>query len=338
MARPLKNGVDYFPFDTVLDTKFELIEAEFGLKGFAIVVKLLQKIYRENGYYCEWTKEVALLFSKNVNEGCSAVSEIVAASIKRGIFDKDLFDKYEILTSKGIQKRYFEAVSRRAQVNAIREYLLFPDTQIGENVNINSINVSNNLEIADDNTQTKQNKTKLNEIKENKTKREALPPAVVAIHNAYENHIGNMTPYIADSINGWLNKVDGSLILYAISEAVSHGNPFWSYCEGIIKNHYAAGRLTWDEAQKAQSPYAIEAERRAKEAEAKEENDNKYSELERRAIMKVVKYDYDEIRKRTFLNVTKPAGAEEQPDKHDYSEFEQKAIMKVVNGGSNDAK
>ena len=273
MARPLKNGVDYFPFDTVLDTKFELIEAEFGLKGFAIVVKLLQKIYRENGYYCEWTKEVALLFSKNVNEGCSAVSEIVAASIKRGIFDKDLYDKYEILTSKGIQKRYFEAVSRRAQVDVISEYLLFPDTQIGENVNINSINVCNNSENAYRNEQIKENKIKSNKIKENNTKQNALPSAVVMIHNAYENHIGNMTPNIADSINEWLNKVDGSLILYSISEAVSHGNAFWSYCEGIIRNHYAAGRLTWDAAQKAKSPYAIEAEKRAEEINEYDIND-----------------------------------------------------------------
>ena len=289
MARPLKNGVDYFPFDTVLDTKFELIEAEFGLKGFAIVVKLLQKIYRENGYYCEWTKEVALLFSKNVNEGCSAVSEIVAASIKRGIFDKDLFDKYEILTSKGIQKRYFEAVSRRAQVDVIREYLLFPDTHFGENVNINSINVYKNPENVYRNEQIKENKNKLNEIKGNKTRQEALPPDVVVIHTSYENHIGKMTPNIAENINGWLDKVDGSLILYAISEAVNHGNPFWSYIEGILNNHYVAGRKTWEEAQQAKSPYALEAEKRAKEQNAASENRYDYEEFERKALEKFMK-------------------------------------------------
>ena len=58
MARPLKDGVTYFPLDVVLDEKFELIEAEFGIKGFAVVVKLYQKIYGQ-GYYCEWT-DVAL--------------------------------------------------------------------------------------------------------------------------------------------------------------------------------------------------------------------------------------------------------------------------------------
>ena len=38
----MKDGIPYFPLDCELDSKFELIEAEFGLQGFAVVVKLLQ--------------------------------------------------------------------------------------------------------------------------------------------------------------------------------------------------------------------------------------------------------------------------------------------------------
>ncbi len=162
MARPLKNGVDYFPLDTVLDTKFELIEAEYGLTGFAVVVKLFQKIYRENGYYCEWTKEVALLFSKQICEGINVVSEIVSASVKRGIFDKGLYEKYGILTSSGIQKRYFEAVSRRARVEFKKEYLLVSDALFSEIVNKNSVNVSRNPQNDYNNSQIKENKNKLN--------------------------------------------------------------------------------------------------------------------------------------------------------------------------------
>ena len=90
MARPLKEGIDYFPLDCQLDDKFELIEAEYGLTGFGVVVKLFQKIYGQNGYYIEWTREVALLFSKRIGVGGSVVSEIVEASIRRGIFDKSL--------------------------------------------------------------------------------------------------------------------------------------------------------------------------------------------------------------------------------------------------------
>ena len=84
----MKGGIDYFPLDVTLDEKFELIEAEYGLTGFGVVVKLLQRIYGGQGYYIEWTNEVALLFAKRIGlrEGGIAVSEIVAASVKRGIF------------------------------------------------------------------------------------------------------------------------------------------------------------------------------------------------------------------------------------------------------------
>lgn len=138
----MKNGIEYFPLEVYLDEKFELIEAEFGLTGFGVVVKLLQKIYGGQGYYIEWTNEVALLFAKRIGLGGSAVSEIVTASIRRGIFDKTLYEKYGILTSSGIQKRYFEIVSRRKNVEVKKEYLLFCADKFSKNVNISTQNVS----------------------------------------------------------------------------------------------------------------------------------------------------------------------------------------------------
>jgi hypothetical protein len=126
-----------------------LIEAEFGLTGFAVVVKLLQKIYGEQGYYCEWTNEVALLFAKKLGLGGSAVSEIVSASIKRGIFDKGKFDKCQILTSKGIQKRYFDAVSRRKLVEVDERYLLVNCGQIPKNADIMRVSADISIENAD---------------------------------------------------------------------------------------------------------------------------------------------------------------------------------------------
>ena len=103
-----KSGIDYFPLDVTLNAKFELIEAEFGLTGFGVVVHLLQEIYGKAGYYIEWTEEVTLLFARKVGLGGSVVSEIIEASIRRGMFDKEKYDKYHVLTSKGIQERYFE--------------------------------------------------------------------------------------------------------------------------------------------------------------------------------------------------------------------------------------
>lgn len=138
----MKSGIPYFPLDVDLDDKFKLIEAEFGLIGFAVIVKLFQKAYGQQGYYCEYTNEVALLFSSSCGLGGNVVSEIVGAAIRRGIFDKTLYDKYKILTSVGIQKRYFEAVSRRINVEVESQYLLLNAIQNYKNVSIKAKNVN----------------------------------------------------------------------------------------------------------------------------------------------------------------------------------------------------
>ena len=138
----IKSGLDFFPLDVCLDRKFELIEAEFGLTGFGVIVHLLQEIYGKEGYYIEWTEEVALLFARRIGLGGSVVSEIIEASIRRGMFDKEIYDKYHCLTSRGIQKRYFEAVSRRKSLEVDYNILLVECTQICHNVNISSKNVN----------------------------------------------------------------------------------------------------------------------------------------------------------------------------------------------------
>lgn len=162
MARPLKEGMDYFPLDCQLDDKFELIEAEYGIKGFAVVVKLFQKIYGGYGYYCEWTDEVALLFAKRTGLSKSTVSNIVGASIRRNIFSGEMFEKYNILTSSGIQRRYVEAMKRRSKIPLKKEYLLI-SVPINENMHTKTeVNVCNNSQNADSNTQSKVNKNKLN--------------------------------------------------------------------------------------------------------------------------------------------------------------------------------
>ena len=138
----IKSGLDFFPLDVCLDKKFELIEAEYGLTGFGVIVHLLQEIYGKEGYYIEWTEEVALLFARRCGLGGSVVSEIIEASIRRGMFDKEIYDKYHVLTSRGIQKRYFEAVSRRKSLEVDYNILLVECAKICPNVNISSRNVN----------------------------------------------------------------------------------------------------------------------------------------------------------------------------------------------------
>lgn len=248
----MNNGINYFPLNVHLDDKFELIEAEFGLKGFAIVVKLFQKIYGQQGYYCEWTEDVALLFGKNVGLGGDAVSEIVRAAIKRDIFDSELYDKYQILTSRGIQERYFEAVSRRKEVEVRKEYLLIKVDQIYKNVRILNENVnisSKNVNISE------QKKVEESKVKEKKAEERKLPRLPVRIVKLYENNIAPLTPITLQGLDDWLNAMSEDVVEYAISEAVKNNKRNYKYIEAILRNHFNAGRTTLAEVQSAKRAY-----------------------------------------------------------------------------------
>lgn len=161
-------GIPYFPLECQLNEKIQLLEAEYGLKGFAVVVKLYQRIYGSHGYYCEWTKDVELLFSVQLGEGRNFVSEIVQRAIERDIFSKPLYDKYHILTSEGIQRRYFEAVSRRKKVEVEEAYLLVPATKVPVNVDILGKNVDISSKNANIFKQRKEEERKEKKSKEEK--------------------------------------------------------------------------------------------------------------------------------------------------------------------------
>ena len=86
MARPYKTGLDYFELDCYLDEKIRLIQAEFGLKGFAVIVLLFKEIYGGQGYYMNWDKErLLLLVSENgIAEGdTNLIWEISQACVRR---------------------------------------------------------------------------------------------------------------------------------------------------------------------------------------------------------------------------------------------------------------
>lgn len=141
-----KEAFDFFPLDVHLSDKMELIEAEFGLTGFAVIVKLWMRIYGSRGYYCEFDEEVALMFSHKTGVGVNAVSEILNAAFKRGIFDRTLYEKYKILTSKGIQERCMKMCSRRKRFEVEKKYLLISVPDSLENVYIKGENANNSKE------------------------------------------------------------------------------------------------------------------------------------------------------------------------------------------------
>ena len=194
MARPYKTGLDYFELDCHLDEKIRLIQAEFGLKGFAVVVLLFKEIYGGQGYYMSWDKEqLLLLVSENgIAEGdTNLIWEISQACIRRGIFSAELFEKYQILTSRGIQKRYFRAVARRGKVEAKNEYLLIKCTKKTITVDNNSINADKNPVNVNKSTQRREEKRRPENIQA-----DAVPESA------------QTDPYEAEEDGGWMDPED----------------------------------------------------------------------------------------------------------------------------------
>lgn len=173
MARPQKEGLEYFPIVTSFDEKIELIIAEYGPEGLGIIIGLFQRIY-SNSYYMNWNEDTLLLFcSKHINAEKTKVNDVLIKCLDRNIFNRELFDQFGILTSSGIQKQYLKVCkdSRRKSVQFIKEYCLIkPNNELFKVITeLTSINAEITLEKDVDNTQSKEKESKEKESKEKKT-------------------------------------------------------------------------------------------------------------------------------------------------------------------------
>ncbi len=152
MPAPLKQGLDYFPHNTDLsnDDKIEYIEALYGITGYAVYLKLLEKIYH-NGYFAMWITRDIAIFSKKIGIEISLCQQIVVSCVNERLFNGDIFEKYNVLTSTGIQKRYLKSCERRKTIILFKEYLCITNQDVNDilgeirKVNVNIISVNANI-------------------------------------------------------------------------------------------------------------------------------------------------------------------------------------------------
>ncbi|MBS5814577.1 MAG: DUF4373 domain-containing protein [Enterococcus casseliflavus] len=167
MARPTKKGLDYFPLDVdfLSDLKVRRIIKACGKEAVHILIALLANIYRDEGYYVLWDDDLAFLVADEVGTKEGTVEELVRKAVQVKFFDKDIFDKYSVLTSKGIQNRYILATKERKKVELEFKYLLTNEVN-RSNISINGRNNSVN---QGNNQQSKVKESKEKEIKEDAT-------------------------------------------------------------------------------------------------------------------------------------------------------------------------
>lgn len=168
------------------------------LEAFAIYIKILMAMAdnKESGFFIEAGQRELRLLANEILYGVNIdlVKEVIDSCMVNGLFDKDYYIKYKILTSQDIQEKYFYShnVRRRNKefLNSYKNYIYpsiwkhLKDEQkkqktvdnyietvdsFNKIVNNNIKTVDNNVKIVDNNRQTKLNKTK-----QNKTESETI--------------------------------------------------------------------------------------------------------------------------------------------------------------------
>ena len=163
MARPLSRGIEYYPLDVdfMNDIKIRKIMKSCGPNSIAIIILLLGNIYGDEGYFMKWDEDVCFLVADAVGAKEVYVKEVLKKCLQIDLFSSELFKKYKIITSKGIQKRFFEITKRRKRENLINEYLLVNVTETGVNVTETTVTEAETGVIVSKSTQSKVKESKV---------------------------------------------------------------------------------------------------------------------------------------------------------------------------------
>ena len=135
MGRNKQTGLSYFPLDidTFQDIKIrKLIKRQKG-RAFTVYALLLCFIYK-SGYYMLWDEELPFIVSEQTGFEEAYIQEVINCCLSIGLFDKDMFKEHQVLTSKGIQKRYQDICKQCRRTSEITDYNLISS----EETNISS--------------------------------------------------------------------------------------------------------------------------------------------------------------------------------------------------------
>ncbi|EOA3372734.1 Lin1244/Lin1753 domain-containing protein [Enterococcus faecalis] len=259
MARPYKQGVDYYSLDVdfLKDIKYRKIRKSCGPQTCEILLCLLSYIYGDMGYFLRWDEDSAFLVADDVGAKEGLVEEVVNKAVQVGFFDHDKYQKYKILTSNGIQKRYKLMTSKRKEVVLQEEYLIID----GNNSLSTVVNGVNNTQ------REKERESKVNKSKVNKKETESyINPSspetsvekaffeeplgeekLTELIRYYSQNVSPATPVNITDLQYDLADFDGDLELLkeAVNICARNNERRYSYFAGILKNWRANGVKTY---------------------------------------------------------------------------------------------
>lgn len=250
MARPTAKGVEYFPLNVnfINDLKVRKLLLSCGAEAIAVLIYLLSTIYKDEGYYVEIHEDEIDLIALDVNVTPEFVLEVINKACEVRLFDVNLYNNFNILTSKGIQERYLKITERRKNSVVITQFNLI-------NVYNNSVNVNNNLINVDNNSVNvyKSTQSKGKERKEKKSKVKSLSNDSVKnvyltetekrdcmnkkIYELYLNGIGQISPTIKERLDDLVELYGMEHVIVAINTTIESGGSSIKYVETVAASN-----------------------------------------------------------------------------------------------------
>lgn len=195
----IKKGIDYFSMNTTFDTSVRLLLARFKNSGLGIWMRILQALYREEGYFMAWDEESALLLAEELSEDVKTLNQLVTFCVDKEIFDNNLYEKYKILTSRRIQENFYKAAYRRKDIDVRADFVIYEPMRalckhdVSRNTkNVSTMSAKTPKMLAESD---KLNKTKLNNnntmhavhADKDTASKDAYPDKFESFYNLYPN-------------------------------------------------------------------------------------------------------------------------------------------------------
>ena len=124
MARPYKEGLDYFSHDTdaASDEKIEALRSLYGNDGYAFYFILLERIYRSAAQELDLSAEETLqILAHKVGVSPQKFRQMLTTALNWGCFDADLYAAKARLSSHGIKKRSAVVLDKREKMRRLRQ-------------------------------------------------------------------------------------------------------------------------------------------------------------------------------------------------------------------------
>lgn len=170
MARPIKQGLEYFPFDINFfqDLKIRKLIKYQGGKSITVYALLLCNIYKE-GYYMRWDEELPFIISEQTGFEEAYIREVIKCCLLVGLFSRELYEMEKILTSKGIQERYQNICILCRRKCDFSEFTLISSEETDVDSEETVINSEETAVNSENSTQRKGKKIKRKEKENNNT-------------------------------------------------------------------------------------------------------------------------------------------------------------------------